>query len=68
MTSNVEGSGCGNAYWHDIKASREEGAREALRNVWDAMVSPHAVGLDIEATRIACAQVERVAREMGVGL
>jgi hypothetical protein len=42
--------------------------RDILRQVWDAMVSPHAFGLTPEATRIACAQVERIARKNGVTL
>ena len=53
---------------HTADVEHTNGAREALRNVWDAMMSPHAVGMDVEATKNACAQVERVAREMGVEL
>ena len=66
--SHLEGTGCDNAYEHDLRIAGQEGAREALRRVWGAMVSPHAIGMDIEATKNACFQVERVAAEMGVQL
>ncbi len=45
-----------------------ETAAEVLRKVWDAMCSPHAEGLDRDATRIACDQVTRVAGDLGVTL
>lgn len=42
--------------------------RDTLRAVWDAMVSPHAEGLDANATKVACEQIERIARERGIAL
>ena len=42
--------------------------RDTLPAVWDALVSPHAEGLNAACTKNACEQVERIAREWGVSI
>ena len=58
----------GTSYVDGIQAVTPIIQRDVLRQAWDAMVSAHAAGLDGKPLKIACAQVERIARELGVQL